>query len=328
MKRRRFIGVVAGALIVGPQTGVAQRGDTSFRIGFLSLNTPDSARDAFAAFNQVLRERGWNEGQNIRFESRFADGRVDRLPALATELTQLSVDIIVTGSSVATSAARNVTRTIPIVMAASADALGEGFVSSLARPGGNVTGVTFLAGTEIAGKQLQLLKEVAPSAYRIAVLTNPSNASHAAFVRDLNVAARTLGKQLQLVEARYPDQLDGSFAAMTRDRATALLVLTDSMFFGQRRSIAELAAKSGLPTMYSQREFVDAGGLVSYGPSLSEMFRRAAIYVDRILRGARPSDLPVEQPNKFELVINLRTAKALGLTIPQSVLFRADQVIE
>jgi putative ABC transport system substrate-binding protein len=328
MKRRRFIGVVAGALIVAPQTSVAQRGETIFRIGFLSLNTPDSARDAFAAFNQVLRERGWSQGQNIRFESRFADGRVDRLPELATELTQLSVDIIVTGSSVATRAAKNVTKTIPIVMAASADALGEGFVSSLARPGGNVTGVTFLAGTEIAGKQLQLLKEVAPSAYRVAVLTNPSNASHAAFVKDLNVAARTLGKQLQLVEARNPDQLDDSFAAMTRDRATALLVLTDSMFFGQRRSITELAAKSRLPTMYSQREFVDAGGLVSYGPSLSEMFRRAAIYVDKILRGARPSDLPVEQPNKFDLVVNLRTAKALGLTIPQSVLFRADQVIE
>lgn len=328
MDRRRFIGAVAAALIARSYPGEAQQGEKVFRIGFLSLNSADSARDALAAFRQVLQERGWVGGQNIGVEFRFAEGDVDRLPALATELTRLGVDVIVTGSSVATRAAKDATKTIPIVMAASADALGEGFVTSLAQPSGNITGVTFLAGTEIAGKQLELLKEVVPTAARVAVLTNPSNGSHAAFARDLKVAARTLGTQLQVVEARYPDQLDGSFAAMTRDRAAALLVLTDSMFFGQRRPIADLAARNRLPAMYSQKEFVDAGGLVSYGPSLSEMFRRAATHVDKILRGAKPRDLPVEQPTKFELVINLGTAKRLGLTIPRSIFLRADQVIE
>lgn len=328
MKRRCFIAVVACVLIIGPHDSEAQRGETTFRIGFLFLNPPESGRDNVAAFRQGLQERGWIEGRNIRFEFRYAEGRVDRLPSLATELAQANVDVIVTTSSVATRAAAGATKIIPVVMAASADALREGFVASLARPGGNITGMTFLAETEFVGKQLELLKDVAPTAHRVAVLTNPSNASHAAFVKDLKVAARTLGKELQMVEARYPDQLEGSFAAMTKGRAAALLVLTDSMFFGQRRSIAELAALSGLPAMYSQREFVDAGGLVSYGPNLPDMFRHAAAHVDKVLRGAKPSDLPVEQPRKFELVINLKTAKALALPIPQSMLLRADQIIE
>ena len=328
MKRRCFIGVLGCALILGPHDIEAQRGETTFRIGLLFLNPAESGRDNVAAFRQGLQERGWIEGRNIRFESRYANGRVDQLPSLAAELTQINVDLIVTTSSVATRAAAGVTGTIPIVMAASADALREGFVASLARPGGNITGMTFLAGTEFVGKQLELLKDVAPAAYRVAVLTNPTNASHAAFVKDLKVAARTLGRELQIVEARYPDHLKGSFAAMTNGRATALLVLTDSMFFGQRRSIAELAEVSRLPAIYSQREFVDAGGLVSYGPNLPDMFRRAATHVDKVLRGAKPSDLPVEQPTKFELVINLKTAKALALPIPQSMLLRADQIIE
>jgi putative ABC transport system substrate-binding protein len=213
-------------------------------------------------------------------------------------------------------------------MAASANALGEGLVTSLAHPGGNITGMTFLAGPEIAGKQLQLLKEVAPAASRVAVLTNPTNRSHAAFARELKVAARSLGALLQILEASNPDQLDSAFAAMTRERAAAVLVLTDSMFVGQRRRVADLAAKSRLPALYSQKEFVDVGGLVSYGPSLLDMFRHAATHVDKILRGAKPGDLPVEQPTKFELVINLKTAKDLGLIIPQSVLARADEVIQ
>jgi putative ABC transport system substrate-binding protein len=275
-----------------------------------------------------LRERGWVEGQNIVIEARFAEGKVDRLSVLVAELIRLNVDIILTGSSVATRAAKHATKTIPIVMAASADALGEGFVTSLAHPGGNITGVTFLAGPEIAGKQLELLKEVAPGVSRVAVLMNPTNGSHAAFAKEVKVAAGSLGTQLQVLEASYPDQLEGTFATLTRARAAALLVLTDSMFFGQRRRIADLAASSGLPAMYSQREFVDAGGLISYGPSLSDMFRRAATHVDKILRGTSPSDIPVEQPTKFELVINVKTAKALGITIPRSLLLRADEVIE
>jgi putative ABC transport system substrate-binding protein len=292
------------------------------------MNTPETAGSGLAAFRQALGQQGWVEGQNLRLETRFAEGRVDRLPAFCAELIRMRVDVIVTGSSVATQAAKDATRTIPIVMAASADALGERFVTSLAHPGGNITGVTFLAGTEIASKQLELLKQVAPTSSRVAVLKNPSNAAHANFVRDLKVAGRTLDTHLQIAEARYPEELQGAFASMTKERAGAVLVLTDSMFFGQRRPIVRLAASNGLPAMYSQREFVDEGGLISYGPSLSEMFRRAATHVDRILRGAKPADLPVEQPTKFELVINLRTVKALGLKIAQSVLLRADQVVE
>jgi putative ABC transport system substrate-binding protein len=328
MKRRFFIGVVTCVLIIGLHDSEAQTGDTTYRIGLLFLNPAESGRDNVAAFQQGLQERGWIEGRNVRFESRYAAGRVDRLPSLAKELVQANVDVIVTSSSVTTRAAAGVTKTIPIVMAASADALREGLVTSLAHPGGNITGMTFLAGTEFVGKQLELLNDIAPTAHRVAVLTNPSNASHAAFAKDLRVAARTLGKELQMVEARYPDQLEGSFAAMLKGRAAALLVLTDSLFFGQRRSIVELAAASGLPAMYSQREFVDAGGLVSYGPNLPDMFRHAAAHVDKVLRGAKPADLPVEQPTKFELAINLRTAKALALPIAQSMLLRADQIIE
>jgi putative ABC transport system substrate-binding protein len=213
-------------------------------------------------------------------------------------------------------------------MAASANAPGEGLVASLAHPGGNVTGMTFQAGPEIAGKQLQLLKSVVPAASRVAVLTNPTNRSHVAFTKELRVAARSLAAQLQILETSSPSQIDSAFAAMTKEHATALLVLTDSMFVGQHQRIADLAAKSGLPALFSQREFVDAGGLISYGPSLIDMFRRAAAPVDKILRGTKPDDIPVEQPTKLELVINLRTAKALGIAIPQSLLLSADELIQ
>jgi putative ABC transport system substrate-binding protein len=273
-------------------------------------NAVETSQGTRAAFREGLRERGWVEGQNIVIEFRFADGKVDRLPALVSKLIRLKVDIIVTMSSAATWAAKNATQSIPIVMAASANALGEGLVTSLAHPGGNMTGMTFLAGPEIAGKQLQLLKEVIPSASRVAVLTNPTNRSHAAFARELKVAARSIGAQLQVLEAPHPDQLDSAFAAMTKEHAAALLVSTDSMFVGQQQRIADLATRSRLPALYSQKEFVDPGGLVSYGPSLSDMARRAATHVDKLLRGAKPGDIPVEQPTKFELVINLKTAKA------------------
>jgi putative ABC transport system substrate-binding protein len=243
-------------------------------------------------------------------------------------LIRLKVDIIVTTSSGTTWAAKSATQSIPIVMAASANALGEGLITSLAHPGGNITGMTFLAGPEIAGKQLQLLKEVAPGASRVAVLTNPTNRSHVAFAREVKVAAQSLAVQLQVVEASNPEQLERAFVAMTKEHAAALLVLTDSMFVGQRQRIADLAARSRLPALYSQKEFVDEGGLVSYGPSLVDMFRRAATHVEKILRGAKPGDIPVEQPTKFELVINAKTAKALGLTISPSLVQRADEVIQ
>jgi putative ABC transport system substrate-binding protein len=241
---------------------------------------------------------------------------------------RLDVDLLVTASSASTRAAKEATTTIPIVMGASANALGEGFVASLARPGGNITGMTFLAGPEIAGKQLQLLKDVVPAAGRIAVLVNPANASHAAFLSAVQVAARSLDVQLQVAQAQTPEQIEGALAAITKERAAAMLVLTDAMFLGQHRRLADLAARNGLPAMFSQREFADAGGLVAYGPSLPEMFRRAATHVDKILRGAKPGELPVEQPTKFELVINAKTARALGIAIPPSLRLRADEVIE
>jgi putative ABC transport system substrate-binding protein len=328
MKRRSLISAAALAPIVWTRTGQAQRAETTLRIGLLFLNPVESGRDNVAAFRQGLQELGWVEGRNVRFESRYAEGHVDRLPSLAAELAQAKVDVIVTTSSVSTRAASDATRTIPIVMAASADAVREGFVATLARPGGNITGMTFLAGTQFVAKQLELLNEVVPAASRVAVLANPTNPSHPGFLKDLKVAARTLGKELQIVEARDPEQIESSFVAMTKGRAAALLVLTDSLFFGQRQAIAELAGARRLPAMYSQREFAERGGLVSYGPSLPEMFQRSAAHVDKVLRGAKPADLPVEQPAKFELVINLKTARTLSLSVPQSLLLRADRVIE
>ena len=328
MDRRTLIGAVAAALLTIPLAIEAQQAGKVSRIGYLGQNSADVGQRQLAAFRQGLRERGWVEGENIVIEWRFAEGQVDRFPALIAELIRLKVDIIVTTSSATTWAAKDATKSIPIVMAASANALGEGLVTSLAHPGGNITGMTFLAGPEIAGKQLQLLKEVVPAASRIAVLMNPTNRSHAPFAREAKVAARSLGAQVQVLEARDPDQFDSAFAAMTKEHAAALLVLTDSVFLGQRRRVTDLAAKSRVPALYSQKEFVDDGGLVSYGPNLSDMFRRAATHVDKILRGAKASDIPIEQPTKFELVINLTTAKALGITIPQSLLLRADEIIE
>jgi putative ABC transport system substrate-binding protein len=314
-------------LIVSLATEAQQTGNVP-RIGYLGQNTVDSAPHLIAAFRQELRERGWIENRNIVVEARYADGKIARLPALVADLIRQKVDLIVTTSCGTTWAAKNATQSIPIVMAASANALGEGLVTSLAHPGGNITGMTFLAGPEIAGKQLQLLKEIVPAASSVAVLTNPTNRSHVALMSEVKTAAQPLGLQLQVVEASSPDQLDSTFAVMKRQRMEALLVLTDSMFIAQRRRIVDLAAASMLPALYSQREFVDAGGLVSYGPSLSDMFRRAAIYVDKLLRGAKPGDLPVQQPTTFELVISSKTARTLRLTMPQSLLQRADELVQ
>jgi ABC-type uncharacterized transport system substrate-binding protein len=326
--RRTFVGALAGALLSSPLAVEAQQVGRVRRVGYLAQNSAETSPHLLVAFRHALGEHGWVEGQNILIEVRYADGKVDRLPALVAELIRLNVDVIVTGSSRASWAAKDATKSIPIVMAASVDALGEGLVTSLAHPGGNVTGMTFLAGPEIAGKQLQLLKEVAPAASRVAVLTNPTNRSHAGYARELKVTARSLGGALQVLEAKDPDQIDSAFVAMTRERAGALLVLTDSLFVGERRRVVDLAARSRLPALYSQREFVVDGGLLSYGPGLTDMWRRAAMHVDKILRGTKPGDMPVEQPTKFELVINLTTAKTLGLTIPQSSLLRADEVIQ
>ena len=328
MKWRMLAGVMAIALLIVSTAIEAQQTGNVWRIGYLVPNTVESNRHLLAAFRKELRERGWVEGRDIVVEARYADGKIESLPALVADLIRQRIDLIVTVSSAATWAAKNATKSIPIVMAASADALGEGLVTSLAHPSGNITGMTFLAGPEIAGKQLQLLKEIVPAASRVAVLTNPTNRAHAAFVTEVKTAAQPLGLQLQVLEASSLGQLDNAFAVMKRQRMEALLVLTDSMFVGERRRVVDLAAESVLPALYSQREFVDAGGLVSYGPSLSDMFRRAAIYVDKLLRGAKPGDLPVEQPTKFELVINSKTTRTLRLTISPSLLQRADELVQ
>jgi putative tryptophan/tyrosine transport system substrate-binding protein len=329
MDRRRFLCSLTLGTIAAPLGAEAQQAGKVPRIGFLSLTSPSDRPFLLDAFRQRLRELGWVEGQNIVIDYRYAEDRVDRLPDLAAELVRLRVDLIIAsaGTQVAT-AAKNATETIPIVMIAVRDPVGIGLIASLARPGGNVTGVAGSAGLEWVAKQLELLKETAPKIRRVAILSNPANAYHQLAIREVNVAARSLGVQLQLVEARGPKEFDAAFAAMAKERVGALLVLSDSIFSSHRTRLADLAARSRLPAAYGIRESVEAGGLMSYGPSFLDFYRRAATYVDKILNGAKPGELPVEQPTKFELVINMKTAKALGLTIPQSLLVRADEIIQ
>jgi len=331
MRRAAVLLLIAVALIVlsAPLAAHAQQPGKVFRIGLLA-NEPDTTPAGsliWGGLIQGLGELGYVEGQNITIERRFSGGKYERLPDLAADLVHLKVDVIVTGGTQPPFEAKQATRTIPIVMANHGDPVGSGLVASLARPGGNVTGLSLLV-PEIVGKQLELLKEIVPRISRVAVLGNPSNQTHLLSLGEAKVAARSLGVQLQILEARGPDDFESAFRAMTRERGGALLVLADGMFFVHRTRIADLAAKQRLPTMFTPREHVDAGGLMVYGPSLRDNFRRAATYVDKILKGAKPADLPVEQPTKFELVINLKTAKALGLTIPQSILIRADHVIQ
>src|SRR6266567_6599300 len=317
------------SLLAAPLAADAQQAGKVPRIGYLGLTSPSDRPPLLDAFRQRLRELGWVEGQNIVIDYRYAEGRVDRLPDLAAELVRLKVDLIVASAGTqAATAAKNATETIPIVMIYVRDPVGTGLIASLARPGGNVTGVSGSAGLELFAKQLELLKETVPKIRRVAILSNPDNAYHQLAIREVNVAARSLGVQLQLLEARGPNEFDGAFAAMAKERVGALLVLSDAMLNSHRTWLADLAARSRLPAAFGVRDDVEAGGLMSYGPSILDSYRQAATYVDRILRGAKPAELPVERPTKFELVINLKTAKALGLTIPQSVLGRADQIIE
>ena len=310
-------------------TAAAQPAGKVPRVGYLIAGShSDPQRQLLLeAFRQGLRELGYVEGQNIAIESRWAEGKDDRLPAFAADLVRSKVDIIVAQSGAATQAAQQATRTIPIVMSLSNDAVGSGLVASLARPGGNITGLTIIA-PDLAGKQFQLLKEVVPKVSRVALLTNPANPASAPFLREAEAATRALGVRLQTLETRNPQEIDSAFAAMTSERAGALLILPDVIFLSQRRQIAELATKRRLPSVYGVGEYAEAGGLMAYGANHIDLVRRAATYVDKILKGAKPADLPVAQPTKFDLVINLRTAKAIGLTIPPSLLQRADQIID
>ena len=325
-------GVVVGlvlALVAAALPAQAQQAVKAARIGFLSPSSSSDARirDVLEVFRQGLRELGYVEGRSITIEARWADGKYDRLPGLAAELVRLRVDVIVAVAAPAIRAAKEATRTIPIVMAVVVDPVATGLVASLARPEGNITGLSTTAPVLVA-KQLEMLKEVSPKASRVAALTNPANPGNAPQLRAAEVAAQRLGMQLQPVEARNPTELDSAFAAMTGQSVDAVIVLTDVIFNEHRGRIAELAAKGRLPAVYGLPEHVEAGGLMAYCASRAELFRRAATYVDKILKGAKPADLPIEQPTRFELIVNLRTARALGITIPASILVRADRVIE
>ena len=328
MDRRGFIFTVTASFLYAPLPVEAQQPARVPRIGLLLPTTSSATRHLIDAFRQGLRELDYVEGQNIAFEHRYGEGRAERLPALAAELVRLKVDVIVTARDEAIRATRQATTTIPIVMANSADPVGTGFVSSLARPGGNITGLT-LINPELSGKRLSLLKEAVSGLSRVAVLrTNMAVPETSISFREAEVAANALGLTLQSLQIRGPEEFESAFTAAIRGRADALMVLQEPSIFLHRRQVADLAIKSRLPMIAEIREIADAGAFMSYGPNLADMYRRAATYVNKILRGAKPSDLPIERPTTFELVVNLKTAKALGLTIPQSILLRADRVIE
>ena len=325
--RRAFIGTLAGTLLATPLAADAQQATKVSRIGFLASGAAAGTAPRLEAFRQGLRDLGYVEGRNIAIEYRWAEGKVERLPAFAVELLGLKVDVIVAVSTPDALAARKATRTIPIVFVTAGDPVDSGLVAGIARPGGNVTGLSLLA-PEIVARQLQTLKEAVPKASRVAVLSNSANPNTPLLVKETEAAARSLGVRLQLLGVRGDDAFDSAFSAVTKERPDALFVLFDPLLFLHRTRIVEFANKNRLPAMYAHREFAEVGGLMAYGADLRDNYRRAAAYVDKILKGAKPADLPVEQPTKFELVINLKTAKALGLTIPPSLLQRADEVIQ
>jgi putative tryptophan/tyrosine transport system substrate-binding protein len=322
------LAAVALLLLAAPLAVGAQPAGKMYAVGILGekASDPSEAR-MWQAFRVGLREFGWIEGRNIRIESRWAEDNYARLPELAADLVRLKVDLIVTRGSTYVQGARKATSTIPIVFLVHADPVGTGHVATLAKPGGNITGLSLLL-TEIYRKGLEILISTVPGAKRIVVLYNPDTPSHIPGLKALEDSARTLRVQLQPVVARAGAEVEGAFTAIARAEAQALFVLSFQPYSAERQRLAELAIRHRLPTMFADRAHVEAGGLMSYGADLGDLFRRGAIYVDKIFRGAKPADLPVEQPTKFELVINLKTAKALGLTIPQSVLVRADQIIE
>jgi len=325
--RRTFLGSLALALLSAPFPADAQQAGRTFRIGYLGVSSPSLERHLVEAFRQRLRDLGYVEGQSITIEYRWAEGQDDRLPDLAADLVRLKPDVIVTTGTPGTLAAKQATKAIPVVMTSSGDPVQAGLVVSLARPGGNVTGLTIF-GPELEGKRLEFLREAIPRLSRVAVLWNPANPALVPVLREAQIAAEALRLTLQpVVEVRRVDDLELAFATIASARPHALVVIIDRFLLAHRRRIVDFAANRRLPAMYGYREYVDAGGLMSYAPSDINLFRGAAVYVDKILKGANPANLPVQQPAKLELTINLKTAKALGLTIPQSLLRRADEVI-
>jgi len=327
MAKTILIWLLATVLLATVSIAQAQQPKKIPRIGYLTLgsSSPRSANEE--AFRDGLHQLGYIEGQNVHVEYRYAAGEVGRLPELAAELVSLNLNVILAANTQSIDATRRATKTIPIVFPLTFDPVASGFVASLARPGGNLTGLTTL-NQEVAGKRVELLKEVMPRISRVAVLRDPTNSGSLFALKETEAAANQLGIRLHILEVRSADELEGAIQAATRERAGSLIVIPDNLFVRRKGQIVDLVMKSRLPTMFGESESVVAGGLMYYGANLPDLFRRAATYVDKILKGAKPADLPVEQPTKFEFVINLKTAKQIGVTIPQTVLFRADKVIK
>jgi putative ABC transport system substrate-binding protein len=326
LRRREFIALLGGVAAAWPLTVRAQQPAKLPTIGYLGANTPAFGSQNTAAFLQRLRELGWNEGRNIAIEVRWAEGRNERSAEIAAEFVRLKVDVIVTHGNATVTAVKQATSVIPIVFATAGDPVGTRLVASLARPGGNVTGLS-LQQTDLAGKRLELLREVVPGLRRLAIMANGGNPAAALEIGEVQVAARTFALDVAAIEIRRADDIAPAFEAL-KDRAEALYVVGEPLVSTNQRRINTMALAARLPTIYTSREDVESGGLMSYAPNFPDLYRRAADYVDKILRGVKPGDLPVEQPTKFDLVINLTTAKALGLTIPESFLLRADEIIE
>ena len=328
MNRRTFLGGLTLGTLSASLAAEAQQAGKLYRIGFLFYGAPGPSAEA-DAFRQGLHELGYTEGQNVAIEYRFASGQVERMPELAAELAHLKVDVIVAGNTPGAMAAQKATSTIPIVFAVVADPIGAGLIANFARPGANITGLSSIS-RELGGKRLELLKEVVPRASRLSVLYNPADRSNVLVLKELQESAPALGLTVRPLEVRAPSEFGGAFAAMTRERDQALFVAAGvlTLEHRNRKTLVELATKNRVPAMWGHRQFVDAGGLMSYAANPYDQLRRAAVYVDRIIKGAKPGDLPVEQPTRYELVINLTAAKALGFRIPPSLLGRADQVIE
>ena len=327
MNRRAFLGSLTGGLLAAPLAAGAQQATKVYRVGVLSVGTRPTSTTPFSSFHEGLHELGWVEGKNLIVESRYADFKQERLPNLAGELVQLEMDVIVTVGTPAAGAAKKATSTIPIVLSFAGDPVRAGLVASLARPGGNMTGLSMVA-SELYLKRLQILKEAVPPLKRVAVPYNPANASFRSATEGTLGAIHSLGLETDQIEVRSLDDLEVAFRTAKLAGADAVVLISDQVFFAARARMAGLALQHRLPSIAEGKEFVEAGALMSYAPNLSALAGRAAVFVDKILKGAKPGDLPMEQPTKFELVINLKTAKALGLTIPPSLLQRADQVIE
>jgi putative ABC transport system substrate-binding protein len=324
---RAMVALLVGLILASVPFAEGQQTRNVPRIAYLSFNSASSQAARLEVFRQGLRQLGYVEGKNILIEYRYAEGKLDRIPVLAAELVGLKVEVIVTGGPASTRPAKEATSKIPIVMVFDTDPVGNGFVASLARPGGNITGSSTLA-PELSGKQLEFLKEIVPKVFRVAVLGNSTNAGNAQMLREVELAAGAFGVKLQYLDVLNPKDIETAFREVSKARAEAVLVLTSPVVTSHPKQFIELAAKSRLPAIYWSPEFVEAGGLMAYSVSITDLFRRAATYVDKILKGVNPADLPVEQPIKFELIINLKAAKQIGLTIPPNVLARADKVIK